>query len=328
MRRGVIVTAVTTATAGLFWPAAPALAEEPVETVTVPGTVFPDAATHLTWFGCETLYRADDRSPLARVVLDEDAPLGRRATSLDLPGTGTATGPVSLVESVAGATHALSVRSAAGATGVAWVWYVAPGMTPGEVWAGRADLLAATDGWQRIDAAAAAYSWTRVEAATGAVRETARRATVDDFTQAHGDGPGYLLSGLGCDGDEFALDAVSVGDPGEVTAYDLEGSPVTTTAAASSPRVAEGDEVTLTGTSLDADGELMGAALVLQARPVGAADFRDVTEDLVAGPDGTVTATLVPERTTVYRWSFAERSYADAHTSPVVRVVVERSGRR
>ncbi len=328
MRRAVVVTAIATAGLGLLWPAAPALAEEADRTVTVSGTAFPEASTHLTWFGCETLFRADERSPLARVVLDGGAPLGRRATSLDLAGTGTASGPVSLVDSVADATHALSVRSAAGASGVAWVWYVTPGTAPGDVWAGRADLVAGAAGWQQIDAAAAAYSWTRVEAATGAVRETAGRATIDDFTQVHGDGPGYLLSGMGCDGDEFALDAVSVGDPGAVTAYDLEGSPVTTTAAASTRRAAGGEEVTLSGTTVGADGEAVGAALVLQARPAGAADFRAVTDDLVAGPDGTVTTRVTPEVSTAYRWFFAERSYADAHTSPVVRVAVGQSERR
>ena len=101
-----------------------------------------------------------------------------------------------------------------------------------------------------------------------------------------------------------------------------QGSPVTTSMAAGAQQVTSGEEVTLTGASTDAAGRGMGAALLLEARPLGAADFAPVTEELLAGPDGTVVATVAPEVTTDYRWFFAERSYADAHTSPTVRVRV------
>jgi len=304
---------------GLAWPLAPAQADE---TVVVPGTTFPTTSTYLTWFGCESLYESGE-GPVSTVVLDDDAPLGRRAAGLDQPATGAAAGPVSLVASVAGASHDLSVRAAEGSTGVAWVWYLAPDMAAGEVWAGRADLVAGVDGWQQLDPATASYAWSRVEAATGAVRETVRPTTLDDFTAERGDGPGYLLSGMGCDGQAFALDRVRVGIPGAVTTYDLEASPVTTSAAASHDRVTAGDEVVLSGASTDASGRSMGSALVLEARPQGDAEFGPVTDELVAGPDGTVVATVAPEVSTDYRWFFGERPYADAHWSPVVRVTVE-----
>ena len=48
-------------------------------------------------------------------------------------------------------------------------------------------------------------------------------ATIAGFTAEHGDGPGYLLAGLGCDGEEFSIDALRFGSPGAVTTYDLEG---------------------------------------------------------------------------------------------------------
>lgn len=303
------------------------------DTVVVPGTAFPSSTTYLTYFGCVDLFHADTRGPLSRVVRDAAAPLGRRATSLALPGTGTAAGSVSLVDSVADATSSMAVRAAAGSSGVAYVWYLAPGMLPGEVWAGRADLTATAEGWQQIDAAVASYDWNRIEAATGAVREHAGVAGIDDFTAQHGDGPGYLMAGLGCDGRAFAVDALRVGAPGSVTTYDLEGLSVSTSVTASHTQVGRGGVVTLGATSVDAAGRVMGSALVLEARAEGAGEFRPVTDAVLAGPDGSVTTTVSPEVTTDYRWFFAERAYADAHWSPTVRVVVEpgaveRSGAR
>lgn len=317
MRRAATVALLSV---GLAWPLAPVHADD---TVVVPGTAFPTTGTSLTYFGCTDLFHADTRGPSVRVTRDPAAPLGRRAAELQLPGAGTAAGSVSLVGSVSAATHAMAIRAAAGSSGVAYVWYRAAGMAPGEVWAGRADLSAAATGWQRLDAAAATYTWSRVVAATGAVSEQAGAATIDDFTAAHGDGPGYLMAGLGCDGAPFGLDAIQVGAPGSVTTYDLEGWSVSTSMAASRERVQPGQEAILSGASVDAGGRPMGSALVLEARQLGDAAFRAVTDPLTAAPDGRVTATVDPQVTTDYRWFFEDRSYADAHWSPTVRVVVE-----
>lgn len=293
------------------------------QTVVVPGTAFPTASTYLTYFGCVDLFHADTRGPDVRVTRDDNAPLGSGATGLAVPGAGTAAGSVSRVDSVASATSAMAVRAAAGSRGVAYVWYVAPGLLPGEVWAGRADLTTAVDGWQQIDAAAASYDWTRLEAATGTVKERAGAAGIDDFAAAHGDGPGYLMAGLGCDGRSFDVDALRIGAPGAVTTFDLEGWSVSTSISASRNRIAPGDEVTLSARSLNGTGGSMGSALVLEARAAGAEAFRPVTGAVVAGPDGVVSTSVAPDLTTDYRWFFAERSYAGAHWSPTVRVVVE-----
>ena len=165
-------------------------------------------------------------------------------------------------------------------------------------------------------------------AANGAVREQGGAATIDAFAADHGDGPGYLLAGLGCDGRAFGVDAIKVGAPGSITTYDLEGWAVSTSITASSQRVKPGQEVTLRATSVDAASEAMGSALVLEARPQGADVFRPVTDPVLATPDGQVTTTVAPEVTTDYRWFFAERAYADAHWSPTVRVVVEQPKKR
>lgn len=292
-------------------------------TVVVPGTSFPTSSTYLTYFGCVDLFHADTRGPSVRVTRDPGAPMGRRAAGLELPGAGTAAGSISLVASVAEATNTMAVRAAAGSRGVAYVWYLAPDMIPGEVWSGRADLTTAADGWQQVDAAAATYTWTRLEAATGAVLESPGAATIDTFAAEHGDGPGYVMAGLGCDGRGFGVDAIQVGAPGSVTTYDLEGWSVSTTITASRATVPSGDKVTMTARSVDAAGEAMGSALVLEARPAGSDTFRPVADAVLASPDGQVTTTVAPELTTDYRWFFEERSYADAHWSPTVRVVVE-----
>lgn len=312
-----LLVAVGLTCAGVLTPAAAD------DTVTVPGASFPTTSTYLTKFGCGSLYRADAADPVVRVVLDDAAPLGRRAAALDLPGQGTATGPVSLVDSVAATSSTLSVRAPEGATGVAWTWFVNGDLEPGQVWAGRADLTVPAGGWQRVEPSAAAYDWQKLDAATGEVLEEVAATTVADFTETRGDGPGYLLAGFGCDGAETVLDAIAVGAPGAVTTYDLEGTPVTTTAAASATRVTVGDPVTLTASTLDTAGVPVGAGLVLEARPAGAAGFRTVGEQVFPGPDGVVRTEVRPEVTTDYRWWFEERSYADEHASPVVRVEVE-----
>ncbi len=295
--------------------------------VVVPGTRFPATGTYLTYFGCVDLFHVDQRGPQALLKRDTAAPLGRRAVDLALPGTGTAAGSVSMFTSIADAVSSLSVRAAAGSDGVAHTWYLAPDMGPGEVWSGRADLATGVDGWQQVDATGATYTWTRYDAATGAALEDGGAATIDAFTAEHGDGPGYVLTGFGCDGRTFGVDAIRAGLPGSVTTYDLEGWSVSTTIAANRRQVTTGQSVTLTGRSVDAAGQPMSAVVELQARPRGAADFTPVAETVVAAAEGTVSTTVRPEVTTDYRWYFAERGYADEHVSSVTRVVVKPAAR-
>lgn len=318
MRRATVVTAMT---AALSVPLAPALADT---TVVVPGLAFPDSGTYLTWFGCTDLYHADTRSPQIRIARDQGgAPAGARSFGVRMPGAGTASGPVHRVESVAGTTVAgFSARSDGGGAGVAYVWYVAPDLRPGEVWSGRADLSAGPQ-WSEVDVAGATFTWSRYLAATGDVLEDGGSAGIEEFTTEHGDGPGYLLAGLGCDGQEFAIDALRVGSPGEVTTYDLEGMSVATTITASATVVEAGGEVTLTGSTVDADGDPLGSTLVLESRPEGATRFSPVSGGAVhAGPDGDVTATVSPEVTTTYRWARPDTGYADGGHSGQLTVEV------
>jgi len=312
-------TAVAVLALGLGLAPSPAMADD---TVVVPGTSFPSTGTYLTYFGCVDLFHVG-QAPAARLMsYDDPGPLGPRAVELTLPGAATAAGSVSMFSSVASAVSTLAVRGGeGGSTGVAYVWYLAPGMASGQVWSGRAALSAA-GGWQQVDAATATYEWTRYDAATGKVRGQGGVATIDGFTAEHGDGPGYILAGFGCDGGTFGVDAIRTGMPGSVTTYDIDGWPVTTEIGASKDRVQAGEQVAITGSSVGR-GKPMGATLTLQARPQGAAEFQTVAETVVPGADGTATATVTPEVTTEYRWFFARRGYADEHVSGVRQVMVE-----
>jgi hypothetical protein len=202
---------------------------------------------------------------------------------------------------------------------VAWVWYVAPGLDAGQVWVGRADLHA-SPGWAYVDAAGASYDWQKVQALTGRVVEAAGTATTAAFTRDHGDGPGYLLAGLGCDGTPFSFDALRVGTPGSVTTYDVEGLVLSTTISASGDQVPAGGAVQLTGVTVDSAGKPAGTALVLEARAAGESDFQAVGKPVDADADGYVHADVAPEVRTQYRWVALDTGYADASVSGAVTV--------
>ena len=315
MRRAVLVAAIT---AALCAPLSPAAADD---TVVVRGLAFPSSDTYLTYFGCTDLFHRGS-APRVRIGQVEATPTGLRSFGLLMPGVGTASGPVTLVDSVAATTVAgFSARADLGSTGAAYVWYVSPGLDRGQVWAGRADFVVGPQ-WQYVDAAAATYTWTLYNAANGNVVKPGGSDTMAGFTAENGDGPGYLLSGLGCDGAEFVIDTLRFGSPGAVTTYDLEGITVTTSISASATSVPSGKKVTLTGASVDIAGVPVGAPLVLQARPAGTRGFRPVGGPVTAAPGGAVSVSLVPGKTTTYRWLMPATGYADGGFSTPVTVHV------
>ncbi len=225
-RAAVLLTAIG---AALWSSLSPAAADD---TVVVRGLAFPSSDTYLTYFGCADLFHLASAPPQVRIGQAEATPTGLRSFGVQTPGAGTASGPVTLVDSVAATTVAgFSARADLGSTGVAYVWYVSPGIDRGQVWAGRADLAVGPQ-WQYVDAAAATYRWTLYDVDKAAAVRAGGSATIAGFTAENGDGPGYLLAGLGCDGTEFVIDALRFGSPGAVTTYDLEGITVTTSISA------------------------------------------------------------------------------------------------
>ena len=321
MRRAVLVAVLA---AAVWSPFMPAHADD---TVVVPGLAFPSSDTYLTYFGCTDLFQGDNQAPQVRIGKDGVPPAGRRSFGLLVPGSGTASGPVHRVDSVADTTvSGFSARADDSSTGVAYVWYVSRGIDSGQVWAGRAALSVGSS-WQYVDTTAATYEWKLVEASTGEVVEDAGMSTIADFTAANGDGPGYLLAGLGCDGKEFSIDALRVGSAGAVTTFDLEGIKVSTTMQPDAPKVRyRGDPIALTGLAVDATGAPVGAPMALEARPAGATKFRPIGDPITADTDGHVRTTVEPERTTTYRWYLPGIGYADASRSASITVVVVPDG--
>jgi hypothetical protein len=289
----------------------------------VPGLAFPSSDTYLTYFGCADLFHVPAAAPRVRIGQVDATPTGLRSFGLLMPGVATASGPVSRVDSVAGTSVAgFSARADQGATGVAYVWMVTRGIEEGQAWSGRAEI-AVGPAWQYVDSAAATYNWNLYDVGSGRVVERGGTATIADFTAAHGDGPGYLLAGLGCDGAEFVIDALKFGSPGAVTTYDLEGITVTTSIAAGRTQVRSGTPVSLTGASVDIAGVPTGAPLVLQARPAGKRAFQAVGGPFAASAGGMVSVSVTPSTTTTYRWYMPSTGYANGGFSPPVTVRVQ-----
>ncbi len=319
MRRALTVTALAVA---LSAPIASASADS---TVTVSGLDFPSNDTYLTYFGCEDLYHADTEPPRVRIDRGSAPSAGNRSFGVIMPGSGTASGPVHAVSSVADTTVAsFSARARYGdGEGVAYVWYVTPGLLPGQVWAGHADLTLGSS-WETVDTTAESYTWRLVTAATGALVRDGGTSTIADFTDEHGDGPGYLLAGFGCDGEEFSIDRLRYGGRGNVTTYDLEG--IAARAEMRDPseaEVAAGDPVTITGAAVDGHRVPIGASMVLQAKTAESGKFVAVGKVIPESNDGLVRKVVHPKKTTTYRWYLPAMGYADEAVSDVVTVTVK-----
>jgi hypothetical protein len=176
--------------------------------------------------------------------------------------------------------------------------------------------------WAYVDTTASSYTWQRLEAATGDVVEEAGTGTIASFTSAHGNGPGYLLAGLGCNGNDFSIDALSYGRAGAVTTYDLEAFTTTVSIGPEQvPDVVAGDEVTITGSAV-ASGVDVGAPLVLQARTDPSKPFKRVGEPVEVDTDGVARATVKPKVTTTYRWYLPDLGYAGGVYSDRLTVIV------
>ncbi len=246
-------------------------------TVVVRGLAFPEGrAMRLGLVGCDNVYERVAESPQAMIGAGPgSAPAGERVLRYDLVG-GNALGPLSYVSSVALTQSAgLTAYAEQGTTGVVWAGYQEPAdRHTGRVWFGRAEVVVPPGQWTRIEATDLTYSWSKWDmyaqapvadgvddgadegADEGAAEEPVPDGTLADMVLRHrGDGAGFVMTGLGCDGNEFAIDALRLHTAGTATTYDIEGLETSVGMPPPPVRRAEaGQPVELRGTLVDSTG--------------------------------------------------------------------------
>lgn len=295
--------------------AAPAQADS---SRTISGPATGDADVFMTYVGCDTLTGAAT-APQSRLNLGPyAAPLGRRSLGLVPTGAGTASGPYAGFDSLASIDASFSVAATGGSQGVSYVVAVTPSSPPGTMWTGRATTSVAPGAWSTVAAAALTYEWSLTDASSHARLSGVGSATPAQFAAEHGDGPGFTVTGFGCDGRAFNIDAVRAAGVG----FDFEGIALTTSAAVDRTTVQPGGEVTVTGRVTDAGGRLTGDPLVLESRsPDGT--WAPVGGPVLADPQGVARVVVPVTETTELRWHRPESQYADEGWSEPVTVTVE-----
>lgn len=311
--RSRMVVAATMALAALG--AAPAQADG-ARTLTGPSTG--DADVFLTYVGCEGLLTAGT-APQSRLNLGPyDAPLGRRSLGLVPSAPGTASGPFARFGSLESLDSSLSVASTSGTRGVSHIMSITASSPPGTAWSGRAALTVAPGAWSNVTARTLTYDWSLVDLATLTPVAPAGSASPSAFAAEHGDGAGFVVTGFGCDGKSFNLDAVS----GSGSTFDFEGITLATAAAVDRTQATAGDEVTVSGRVTDVSGRLTGDPLVLESRVPGG-EWRSTGRTVLSNPTGLARVDVAVTETTEFRWHRPESQYADEGWSETVTVTVE-----
>ena len=285
-------------------------------TLTGPSTG--DADVFLTYVGCGGLF-TPGTAPQSRLNLGPyAAPLGRRSLGLVPAASGTASGPFSRFGSLASLDATLSVASTSGSDGVSHVMTITPSNAPGTAWSGRAALTVAPGAWKSVSAAALTYDWTLIDLTTLRPVEQAGAATPSAFAAEHGDGSGFVVTGFGCDGRPFNLDAVSASG----STFDFEGVQLSTAIEVDRQHASAGDKVTLTGRVTDAGGRVTGDALVLESRRPGG-EWVATGQTVMSDAHGLARVDVPVPETTEFRWHRPESQYADEGWSEPVTVTVD-----
>ncbi|MDR7253514.1 hypothetical protein J2X46_002504 [Nocardioides sp. BE266] len=309
-----VLTALAAATLSCGSLVAPAHAEG-VHTLSGPATDDPDV--YLTYVDCSNLF-SPGTPPASRLNLGPfSAPMGQRSLGLVPTAPGSASGPVVWFDSLASVQATFSVASTQGSAGVSYVVVITPDTPAGAAWLARTPLAAPSGGWSQVSAAVLTYDWTLVDLTSYATVADAGQATPAQFAAAHGDGEGLVVSGFGCDGRAFNLDAVQ----GAGSTFDFEGLALDTSISADRAEAASGDVVSITGRVTDAHTRVMGDPLVLESRAPGGA-WGAVGGSVLAGADGVAQVDVPVAETTEFRWHRPASQYADEGWSDAVTVTV------
>ena len=292
----------------------PAHADE-VRTLAGPATDDPDV--YLTYVSCAGFF-APAAAPQSRLNLGPfTAPMGRRSLGLVPPGPGTATGPFARFDSL---TDLDPTFAATGGSGVSYIWAVTEDTPPGAAWSGRSVIAPAPGGWRKVAASALSYDWTLVDLNTQVPRGGGEVGTPAQLAAEHGDGSGFVVTGLGCDGAAFNIDAVSAGG----VVYDFEGITLKTTIAATTDKARPDGTVEITGRVTDGAGRATGDPLALEARTPGGA-WAPVGTSVLSDATGVARVVAPVEETTEFRWHRPESQYADEGWSETIKIAVAES---
>jgi hypothetical protein len=283
--------------------------------MTGPGS--PLDGMYLTYVGCDAIGGAAS-APSTRINLGPGvAPLGRRSFGLVPGGTGTASGPTVSFLSLGSLGAGVDVRSERGTTGASYIWVSSLDAPAGQAWRGRASLTVPPAAWQHIDTSTLTYEWQLVDLATG-MATAVESSTPAEFVALHGDGAGFVVTGFGCDGNAFNVDAVT----GNGRVWNFEGLTLATSIAVSAPEVSSGEQVRIDGSVSDGSGRVTGDPLILQSRVPGVEEWTDVSPLTYMGPGGVSRASVAVTETREFRWLRPESEYADAGASDPVLVTV------
>ena len=286
---------------------------------TLSGPATGDSDVYLTYVGCADLL-ANATAPASRINLGPyAAPLGRRSLGLVPTAAGSAAGPYASFDSLAGLDSSVAVAATGGSSGVSWVMAVSRQSPAGTAWRGRAAVSAPAGSWTTVSSSALTYDWALVDLSSGATVDRAGSATPAQFAAEHGDGPGFAVTGFGCDGKAFNLDAVRASG----STFDFEGVSLSTSVAAGRQQVKPDEEVELTGRVTDGSGRLTGDPLVLESRSPGG-QWAPVGKPVLASRDGVARVVVPVAETTEFRWHRPESQYADEGWSDVVTVTVDK----
>ena len=286
---------------------------------TLSGPATGDSDVYLTYVGCADLL-ANATAPASRINLGPyAAPLGRRSLGLVPTAAGSAAGPYASFGSLAGLDSSVAVAATGGSSGVSWVMSVSRQSPAGTAWRGRAAVSAPAGSWTTVSSSALTYDWALVDLSSGATVDRAGSATPAQFAAEHGDGPGFAVTGFGCDGKAFNLDAVRASG----STFDFEGVSLSTSVTAGRQQVKPDEEVELTGRVTDGSGRLTGDPLVLESRSPGG-QWATVGKPVLASRDGVARVAVPVAETTEFRWHRPESQYADEGWSDVVTVTVDK----